>query len=89
MRLTEQDKKTLKETHDKWINEAGWLAKLFIKRAAKDIKKNKTIQNAIADADKFTQQSKNKISNLFNGDKQKIKKALPDERLRKSLGFDF
>ncbi len=89
MRLTEQDKKTLKETHDKWLNEAGWLAKLFIKRAAKDIKKNKTIQNAIADADKFTQQSKNKISNLFNGDKEKIKKALPDKILRKSLGFDF
>jgi|TARA_B100001939_G_C16755270_1_gene535902 hypothetical protein len=89
MRLTEQDKNTLKETHDKWLNEAGWLAKLFIKRAAKDIKKNKTIQNAIADADKFTQQSKNKISNLFNGDKEKIKKALPDKILRKSLGFDF
>lgn len=89
MRLTEQDKKTLKETHDKWLNEAGWLAKLFIKRAAKDIKNNKDIQNAIADADKFTLKSKNKISDLFGGDKEKIKKALPDKILRKSLGFDF
>jgi len=89
MRLTEQDKKTLKETHDKWLNEAGWLAKLFIKRAAKDIKNNKNIQNAIADADKFTLKSKNKISDLFSGDKEKIKKALPDKILRKSLGFDF
>ena len=41
MRLTEQDKNTLKETHDKWLNEAGWLAKLFIKRFQKILKKIK------------------------------------------------
>ena len=63
----------------------GWDAKLFIKE--KDIKKIK-LYKMVLQINKFTQQSKNKISNLFNGDKEKIK-TLPDKILRKSLGFDF
>lgn len=89
MKLTEQDKNLFKETHSKWVNEAGWLGKLFLKRASKNLKNDKSIQSAISDADKFTEKSKNKISNLFNGNKEEIKKALPDRDLRKSLGFDF
>ena len=29
MRLTEQDKNTLKETHDKWLNEAKVFCKII------------------------------------------------------------
>lgn len=89
MKLTEQDKNLFKETHSKWVNEAGWLANLFVRRASNNLKNDKSIQKAISDADKFTEKSKNKISNLFKGNKEEIKKALPSKDLRKSLGFDF
>lgn len=89
MKINEQDKKTLKETHDKWLNEAGWLAKLFMKKAARDIKNNKNIQKAVSDADKFTEKTRNQIYNIAKGDRNKIIKALPDKNLRKGLGFDF
>lgn len=89
MKINEQDKNLFRETHSKWLNEGGWLANLFIKKASKNIKKDKDIQKAIYDADKFTEKSRNKISNLFKGNKDEIKKALPSKDLRKSLGFDF
>ena len=88
MRLTEQDKKTLKETHDKWLNEAGWLAKLFIKRAAKDIKSNKDIQKSISNADKYLEKSRKTIEKTLDNDKELVKKRIPTD-VRKKLGFDY
>lgn len=88
MRLTEQDKKTLKEAHNKWLNEAGWLARLFIKRAAKDIKSNKDIQKSISNADKYLEKSRKSIEKTLDNDKELVKKRIPAD-VRKHLGFDY
>ena len=88
MKLTEQDKNLFKETHDKWLNEAGWLAKIFLKRATKDIKSNKDIQKSISDADRYLEKSRKSIEKTLDNEKELVKKRIPAD-VRKYLGFDY
>lgn len=88
MKINKQEAKSLKESHQKWLNEAGFLGNLFLRNVVKDIKKDKSIQKAIEDADKSLAKTRKEIEKYADGDKDTIKKALPKD-VRKSLGFDF
>jgi hypothetical protein len=88
MKLTKQEAKLFKENHDKWLNESGFLAKLFTRAVEKGVANNPNIKNAINRADSAINQAKSSIEGRFNGDKEQIKKAIPLS-VRKYLGFDY
>lgn len=88
MKLTKEQAKLFKETHNKWLNESNFLAKLFARRVAKDVENNKDIQKAVEDADKSLEKTRTKIEKSLSNDKEKIKQAIPSD-VRKYLGFDY
>lgn len=88
MKLTKEEAKLFKESHDKWLSENKFLAKLFTRAVEKGIAKNPNIKNAIYRADAAIDKARDEIERNFNGDKKKIKNAIPIS-MRKYLGFDY
>jgi hypothetical protein len=88
MKITNEDRKLFKETYTKYKLKEGMLSRLFLRVLAKNIKNDSTIQNAIKDADSSLEQAQKTIEKRFNGDKEKVKQAIPDN-VRKYLGFDY
>ena len=88
MKLTKEQAKLFKETHNKWLNESNFLAKLFTRAVEKGISKNPNIKNAINRADSAIDNARAEIEKNLNGDKEKIKKTIPLS-VRKYLGFDY
>lgn len=74
----------------------SFLGKIFVSLVGKifaytlkwRIKNDPIINKAIRDADENTAKTRKEILELCDGDKEKVKKALP-ESVRKYLGFDF
>lgn len=88
MKLTKKEAKLFKESHSKWLSENYFLGRLFLKKVVKSIKNDPEIKNAIAKADKELEITRDKIEKLSNGDKEKVKNAIPLD-VRKYLGFDY
>lgn len=88
MKLTKEEKTLFTETHSKWVNESNFLGRLFARAVKKGIDKDKSIQNAVANADKSLSKAQKQIEDRFNGDKEEVKKAIP-LKVRKYLGFDY
>jgi serine protease inhibitor len=88
MKITNEDKKLLKEAHSRWLNENYFLGRLFLKKVASAIRNDAGIQNAIDTADKELKKTRDKIEKLSNDDKEKVKNAIPAD-VRKYLGFDY
>ena len=64
------------------------VGKIFAYTLKWRIKNDPIINKAVRDADNDTAKTRKEILELCDGDKEKIKKALP-KNVRKSLGFDF
>lgn len=88
MKLNKEEVKLFKESHSKWLSENKFLAKLFARAVKKGISKNPNIKNAINRADAAIDKARDEIERKFNGDKTKIKNAIPIS-IRKYLGFDY
>lgn len=88
MKLTNEEYMLFKETHNKWLNENRFLAKLFAKRVAKSIKNDTAVQKAVADADDTLEKTKASIEKRLDNDKEAVKNAIPAD-VRKFLGFDY
>lgn len=88
MKITKEDNKLFKETYSKYKLKEGILSRLFLRVLSKNIKNDKDVQKAIKDADDSLQNAQKSIENRFNGDKEKVKQAIPDN-VRKYLGFDY
>lgn len=88
MKLTNEDKKLFKEIYSKYNLKEGILSRLFLRVLTKNIKNDKNIQQAIKDADDSLQNAQKSIEKRFDGDKEKVKQAIPDN-VRKYLGFDY
>ena len=88
MKLTKEEAKLFKETHDKWLKEGSIFAKLFAKYVSNKVKNNKDIKSLVAKADNDLAKSRKSIEKTLGGDKNQIKDALPPN-VRKALGFDY
>lgn len=88
MKLTNEEANLFRETHNKWLSENKFLAKLFTRAVEKGISKNPNIKNAIHRADSAIDNARAEIEKNLNGDKEAIKKAIPLS-VRKYLGFDY
>lgn len=88
MKITNEDKKLFNETYSKYKLKEGILSSLFLRILGKNVKNDKTIQQAIKDADNSLQNVQKTIEKRFDGDKEKVKQAIPDN-VRKYLGFDY
>ena len=88
MKLTQKEAKLFKESHNRWLNESSFLARLFLKQVTSGIKNDKDLQKSIEDADKDLENTRNKIEKIASGDKEKVKNAIPPN-VRKYLGFDY
>lgn len=88
MKLTKKEAKLFKESHNRWLNESSFLARLFLKQVTSSIKNDKGLQQSIEDADKDLENTRNKIEKIASGDKEKVKDAIPPN-VRKYLGFDY
>jgi viroplasmin and RNaseH domain-containing protein len=88
MKLTKKEQKLFVETHDKWLKENNFLAKLFAKRVTKAVETDKDIQKAVSDADVAIEKTRQSIEKKLNGDKEAVKKSIPAD-VRKYLGFDY
>jgi hypothetical protein len=88
MKLTKEQSNVLKESHGRWLKESSFLAKLFLKKVVDSIKNDKELQQSIEDADKDLLKTRSKIEKIANGDKDKVKSAIPAD-VRKYLGFDY
>ncbi len=88
MKITKKEANLFKESHNKWLNESSFLARLFLKQVTSGIKDDKGLQKSIEDADKDLEKTRNKIEKIASGDKEKVKAAIPPN-VRKYLGFDY
>lgn len=88
MKLTKEDRQLFKETYSKYKLKEGILSSLFLRIVGKNIKNDKGIQSAIKDADESLAKAQKTIENRFDGDKDAVKKAIP-QSVRKYLGFDY
>jgi uncharacterized membrane-anchored protein YhcB (DUF1043 family) len=88
MKLTKEDRQLFKETYTKYKLKEGILSSLFLRIVGKNIKNDKDIQSAIKDADESLTKAQKTIETRFDGDKEAVKKAIPDN-VRKYLGFDY
>lgn len=88
MKLTKEEAKLFKETHDKWLKEGSIFAKLFAKYVSSKVKNNTDIKNLVSKADNDLEKSRKSIEKTLGGDKNKVKDALPPN-VRKALGFDY
>ena len=88
MKLTKEDRQLFKETYSKYRLKEGILSSLFLRIVSKNIKNDKGIQSAIKDADESLRTAQKTIETRFDGDKDAVKKAIPDN-VRKYLGFDY
>ncbi len=88
MKITNEDRKLFKETYTKYKLKEGILSRIFLRILQSNIKNDKGIQSAIKDADASLQKAQKKIEDRFNGDKEQVKQAIPDN-VRKYLGFDY
>lgn len=89
MKITEQDRRIFSEVKSKYgLTKESLLTKLFSRSLRKSLQNDKDIQTAIKNADKSLETAQKKIEDRFDGDKEKVKKAIPDN-VRKYLGFDY
>lgn len=88
MKITNEDKKLFKEVYSKYQLKEGILSRIFLHVLSKKIKNDKNIQNAIKSADDSLKNAQKSIENRFDGDKEQVKQAIPDN-VRKYLGFDY
>jgi len=88
MKLTKEEKRIFVEKHDKYLKEAGWLARLFAKGVSKRLQKDKDVQSAIEDTEDSMSKARQRIEKNLGGDKEKIKKYVTPD-MRKALGYDF
>ena len=64
------------------------ISNLFLSILRYNIKNDKNIAKLIKDADESTENARETIEKRFNGDKEAVKKAIP-QSVRKYLGFDY
>ena len=88
MKFTNEDKKLFKETYSKYKLKEGFMDRLFLSVLGKTLKNDKNISKAIKDADEAIETAKDSIERRFDGDKEQVKKAIP-QSVRKYLGFDY
>lgn len=88
MKLKKTESLLFKETHNKWLNEGNFLARLFASRVKSAIENDKEIKKAIEDADKSVEKVRDKIESTLDNDKEQVKKWISPE-VRKYLGFDY
>lgn len=88
MKLTKEQANLFKETHDKWLTENSFLAALFARKVKKNIEKDRNIQKAVKDADKYLEKTRKEIEDKLGGSKEDVKDAIP-QSVRKYLGFDY
>ena len=50
MKLTKKEAKLFKESHNRWLNESSFLARLFLKQVTSGIKNDKDLQKSILEA---------------------------------------
>lgn len=88
MKITRKEAKLFKETHNKWLNESSFIAKLFAKSVKDSLLNDKDLQQAVSDADKKMQDLRDTIEKEADGDKERVKKNVPLS-VRKYLGFNY
>jgi hypothetical protein len=88
MKITKEQKRLFVETHNKWLREGNFIARLFARRVAKSIENDPDIKKAISDADKALEKTKTNIEKSLKGDREAVKSAIPAD-VRKYLGFDY
>jgi len=88
MKITNEDRKLFKEVYSKHKLKEGIVSRIFLSILNRNLKNDKTIQNAIKDADESVENARKTIESRFNGDKEEVKKAIP-QSVRKYLGFDY
>lgn len=88
MKITKKEATLFKESHSRYLSESKFLAKLFTRAVKKGIDKDPNIANAIKSADAAIDTARADIEKKLNGDRDKIKKAIPLS-VRRYLGFDY
>jgi hypothetical protein len=88
MKITNEDRKLFKETYAKYKLKEGFIGKLFLSVLGRTLKNDKNIAKAIKDADESVENARKSIEDRFDGDKEQVKKAIP-QSVRKYLGFDY
>jgi|TARA_R110000823_G_scaffold298797_2_gene419255 uncharacterized protein Yka (UPF0111/DUF47 family) len=88
MKITKKEATLFKESHNRYLSESSFLAKLFTRAVKKGIDKDPNISNAIKRADTAIDKARAEIEMKLNGDKDEIKKAIPLS-VRKYLGFKY
>ena len=66
----------------------GFISNLFLSILSRNLKSDKNIAKAIKDADESIETARETIEKRFGGDKEAVKKAIP-QSVRKYLGFDY
>lgn len=88
MKLTKEDRQLFKETYSKYRLKEGFIGNLFLSILNRNLKSDKNIAKAIKDADESIENARETIEKRFDGDKEAVKKAIP-QSVRKYLGFDY
>jgi len=88
MKITKTEAKLFKETHNKWLNESNFLAKLFVNKVKSSLLNDKDLKKSIDDADKQLEDTRNQIESNLDNNKEAVKKYIPAD-VRKYLGFDY
>jgi hypothetical protein len=88
MKLKLKEANLFKETHNKWLKESNFLARLFAKVVVNAIENDVGVLRAVSDADKALSKTRARIENRLDGDKEAVKNAIPLD-VRKYLGFDY
>jgi viroplasmin and RNaseH domain-containing protein len=88
MKLTKNESILFKETHNKWLNESNFLARLFATKVKSAIQNDKDLKKAVEDADKSVENVRKTIESNLDNDKDQVKKWISPE-VRKYLGFDY
>jgi len=88
MKLTKEDRQLFKEIYTKHKLKEGFISNLFLSILSRNLKSDKNIAKAIKDADESIETARETIEKRFDGDKDAVKKAIP-QSVRKYLGFDY
>ena len=88
MKITKKESILFKETHNKWLNESNFLAKMFVNRVKSALLNDKDLKKAIDDADKHLEDTRDQIESNLDYDKEAVKKYIPAD-VRKYLGFTY
>ena len=65
MKLTKKEAKLFKESHNRWLNESSFLARLFLKQVTSGIKNDKDLQKMVVQMKDELEKIKEQLNNVL------------------------